>query len=203
MPRWTHRALPGALAALLLVSVACSRGDEDTPGGAASPTVPPGTETTSPIPTGATGSPSGASGLSGSLGETGATGATGDTSATANSVSVTALEYEFRIEGDVPAGQAGFVLQNEGDEPHELRLLQLSDGRTIDDIEALLDEGQPGEPPSWMVPVTGTFAKPGRTSEPALGELESGVTYVIACFIPTKKGIPHAALGMIEEIEVA
>jgi hypothetical protein len=200
MPRTMTRVLTAGIVALLLTTIACSRSDEETAGGAASPTIPPAEDVT-PTPTGNTGAATGASGLSGSLGETGATGATGD--ATSNAVSVTAVDYEFQLEGGVPSGEAGFVLTNEGDEPHELQVLQLTDGKTGADLEALVSEGVPGRPPSWVTPVTGTFARPGQTSEPAQGELESGQTYVFACFVTTKKGVTHAELGMLEEVAVA
>jgi hypothetical protein len=200
MPRTMTRVLTAGIVALLLTTIACSRSDEETAGGAASPTIPPAEDVT-PTPTGNTGAATGASGLSGSLGETGATGATGD--ATSNAVSVTAVDYEFQLEGGVPPGEAGFVLTNEGDEPHELQVLQLTDGKTLADLEALVAEGVPGRPPSWVTPVTGTFARPGQTSEPAQGELESGQTYVFACFVTTKKGVTHAELGMLEEVTVA
>jgi hypothetical protein len=196
------RTLTAGIVALLLTTVACSRGDEDTAGGAASPTIPPA-EDVSPTPTGNTGAATGASGLSGSLGESGASGATGETGAASNAVQVTGVEYEFQVEGEVLAGENGFVLSNDGEEPHELQVLQLTDGNTIQDLEALIEEGVDGPPPPWVTPVTATFARPGQTSEPALGELESGQTYVIACFVTTKKGVPHAALGMLDEIEVA
>lgn len=202
MPRTMTRALTTGLVALLLTTIACSRGDEDTAGGAASPTIPPAEDAT-PTPTGNTGSATGASGLSGSLGETGASGATGDTGATSNAVQVTGVEYEFRVESDVSAGQSGFVLTNDGEEPHELQVLQLTDGKTLQDLEALVEEGVEGAPPPWIAPVTATFARPGQTSEPAIGELESGQSYVIACFVTTKKGVPHAALGMLDELQVA
>ena len=204
MPRTMTRVLTAGIVALLLTTAACSRSDEETAGGAASPTIPPAGDVT-PTPTGNTGAATGASGLSGSLGETGgetgATGATGDP--TSNAVSVTAVDYEFQLEGDVPAGEAGFVLTNEGDEPHELQVLQVMDGKTLADLEALVAAGAPSRPPSWVTPVTGTFARPGQTSDPAQAEIESGQTYVFACFVTTKKGVTHAELGMLEEIEVA
>ena len=197
-------------ALLLLTAAACSRGDEDTAGGAASATIPP-VGNASPTPSGNTGAASGGSGVSGSLGGTGGTapsgasgasGASGESGATANTVDVTAVDYEFRVTGGVPAGDDGFVLTNDGDQPHELLVLQLEDGKTLRDLEAVVAKGVPTQPPSWVTPVTQTFAKPGETSDPAIAQLENGQTYVIACFVTTKKGVPHAALGMLDELEV-
>jgi hypothetical protein len=209
-PRFRHAVM--LFSALVLVTAAaCSRSDEDTAGGAASATIPP-VENASPTPSGNTGAASGGSGVSGSLGGTGETapsgvsdgsGASGETGATANTVDVTAVEYEFRLDGDVPAGNDGFVLTNDGEEPHELIVLQLEDGKTLQDVKDLVANGAPKQPPSWVTPVTRTFAKPGRTSDPVIAQVESGQTYVIACFVTTKKGVPHAALGMLDELHVA
>jgi hypothetical protein len=196
---------------VLLTAAACSRGDEDTAGGAASATIPP-VEDASPTPSGNTGAASGGSGVSGSLGGTGETapagvsggsGASGQSGATANAVDVTAVEYEFRLDGDVPVGNDGFVLTNDGDEPHELIVMQLEGGKTLQDVRDAIEGGVAKQPPSWITPVTRTFAKPGQTSDPAIAQLEDGQTYVIACFVTTKKGVPHAALGMLDELQVA
>ena len=191
--------------ALTLLATACSRSDEDTTGGATSGVPSPTGSST----TGNTGSTTGASGVSGSLGDTGTTGTTGTTGAsgesgaTANTVTVSAVEYRFRIDEPVPSGDAGFILTNEGEEPHELQVLELTDGKTIGDIEALVEAGLPNRPPSWVKPVAGTFAKPGEASRPANGQLESGRSYVFACFVPNERGVPHAALGMLAEVEAA
>jgi hypothetical protein len=128
------------------------------------------------------------------------TGATGATAAT-DALTVVAVEYEFQVEGSAEPGPAELVLVNEGEEPHELALMRLAEGRTIEDVEALIEEGVPDEPPPWVTPVGGTFARPGRASDPLQADLEAG-TYLFACFVTDDNGIPHAALGMIEEFEV-
>jgi hypothetical protein len=116
---------------------------------------------------------------------------------------VTAKEYRFQVDGPVPAGRDGFVLHNEGQMPHELEVLQLTQGKTVADLKAVVQSGSiPKQPPPWVTPVTATFAKPGKTSKPAIGTLQSGNTYVLACFVTTDKGVPHAALGMLQEIQV-
>jgi len=189
------------LAALILLGTACSRADEDTAGGASNPTIPPA-ESATPSPVENTGA-TGASGVSGSLGESGVTGASGASGAAGPAVDVTAVEYEFTFEQPVAPGDASFTLTNDGEEPHELQVLQLTDGKTIDDLRTLIENRVPNRPPAWVTPVTGTFAKPGETSKPATGSLESGQTYVFACFVPTKQGVPHAALGMLAEVTVA
>lgn len=165
---------------LTLGLVACAGADDDDGAGA----------------TGSTNGPTEATGETG--GETGTTGATG----AEGSTTVVATEYKFHVDGTIAAGDTELVLQNDGEEPHELALMRLEQGRTIEDVEALIEEGVPDEPPRWVTPVGGTFARPGRTSDPLRADLEAG-TYLMACFVTSKDGTPHAALGMIEELEVS
>jgi hypothetical protein len=190
-----------AIAVLMFVAVACHRSDEDTAGGAATVSVPPSPTTTPTAATGNTGA-SGASGVSGSLGTSGASGASGSTT-TANAVPVSAVEYEFRLDGGVPAGRDGFVLENDGRQPHELLVLQLDPGKSLADVQAAIENGVPDQPPAWVTPLGRTFAKPGATSKPLNLDVASDSTYVLACFVTTNKGVPHAALGMLEALPVA
>jgi hypothetical protein len=190
-----------AFGALVLVAAACHRSDEDTAGGAATVSVPPSPTTTPTASTGNTAA-TGASGVSGSLGTSGGSGASGAT-ATANAVPVSAVEYEFRLDGEVPSGRDGFVLENDGRQPHELVLLRLDPGKSFEDVQAAIANGVPTQPPSWITPVGQTSAEPGATSKPLNADIAPDQTYVIACFVATKKGVPHAALGMLEELPVA
>jgi hypothetical protein len=147
---------------------------------------------------GATGSPTGPAEETGGTGvATGTTGATG----TEGDTTVVATEYKFHVDGSVAPGETELVLRNEGEEPHELTLMRLEQGRTIEDVEALIEEGVPDEPPPWVTPIGGTFARPGRTSDPLQADLEPG-SYLMACFVTAKDGTPHAALGMIQELDV-
>ncbi|HXF36719.1 MAG TPA: hypothetical protein VNO17_05995 [Actinomycetota bacterium] len=120
-------------------------------------------------------------------------------------VTYTAVEYEFRGPASLPAGPVTIELRNEGEEQHELQLVRLEKGRTVEDVEALFEEGVPQGPPPWVTQVGGTFAAPGETAEqPVAADLEAG-TYVMLCLVPTERDgeqVPHAALGMIREVSV-
>ena len=195
-----------AIALLMTLAAACSRSDEDTAGGAATLSVTPSPTPTAVTTTGNTGSTTGASGVSGSLGTSGASGASGAGGAggTVNTVDVVATEYRFSFtDGTVPTGEDAFVLDNQGNEPHELVLFALTQGKTVADVKALIRQGVPKQPPSWVTPIGQTAAKPGTTSKPLEASLASGQTYVAACFVTTKKGVPHAALGMIARVPLA
>lgn len=140
-----------------------------------------------------------------STGTTGTTGATGESGESptlpVSESTVVAVEYEFEISGSFEPGPAEITLENEGEEQHELALSLLDEGRTIQDVEDVIAEGVPDEPPPWITTVDGTFAEPGQASEPLEVTLEPG-TYLLACFVTNRDGVPHAALGMLSTIEV-
>jgi hypothetical protein len=175
------------MVALVAALSACERDDEDTPGGAG--------ETGSALPASPTASPTGATGA--------ATGTTGTTGSSDGSVEVTAVEYEFRLPDELPTGETELVLHNEGEEPHELVLLGLAEGRTMEDVISYMQEhGVQGRPPRWVTLEARTFARPGRTSpRPATSDLQTG-TYLLACFVTTADGELHAELGMLQEVSV-
>jgi hypothetical protein len=129
---------------------------------------------------------------------TGATGTTGD-----DSVEVTAVEYEFEAPDELAAGTTDFILRNDGEEPHELVLMGLEEGRTIEDVTSYIEEhGAQGRPPRWITLEARTFARPGRTSgRPATSDLQAG-TYLLGCFVTTQDGETHAELGMLQEVSV-
>lgn len=110
---------------------------------------------------------------------------------------------EFAFEGPdtLPAGATTLELDNQGDQVHELAVAQLLDGKTIDDVNALLKKGIPSKPPKWVKSMEGTGAGPGETGTVDL-DLEPG-DYVFLCFVPDKESKkPHVALGMIKGVTV-
>ena len=144
--------------------------------------------------------------------EPAASGATATPSATASAdaesgdATFTAVEYGFDGPDTLPAGNVTITLVNEGEEPHELALFPVEEGRGPEDVLEYIEENPEldGPPPPWVVGEgTGTFAKPGKTAKPVSAKLEPG-TYLAVCFVSTKQsdGTPHAALGMISEITV-
>lgn len=128
---------------------------------------------------------------------------TEDDAATEESGPVTIVATEFAFEGPdtLPAGKVTIEMENQGKQPHELVMGELLDGKTIDDVNALLAKGDPGKPPKWFKTTGGTGAKPGGT-----GKLNADLTagnYVFLCFVPDKESKkPHALLGMIKDVMV-
>lgn len=138
----------------------------------------------------------------------GATGPTAENGAV-ETIPVEAFEYEFVLVLERPLapvtyepGAATFVFENIGEEEHEFVLMRLEEGRTFADILSYIEDADnQGAPPDLVTIVGNTFAEPGETSEPLTVDMSSG-TYVMACFVQTDDGVPHAALGMVESFTV-
>lgn len=115
----------------------------------------------------------------------------------------TYLATEFAFEGPdvLSAGNVTVTMDNKGKQMHELALGELLDGKTMDDVHALLKKGMPKKPPTWFRQVGGTGAKPGST-----GSLDAELTpgnYIMLCFVPDKASKePHVMLGMMKEVTV-
>jgi hypothetical protein len=90
-----------------------------------------------------------------------------------------------------------FNVVNTGQYPHELAVVQLPEGATV---EQLLQDPALQE---QMRFVGATFAEPGQAAPPlVLLDLEPG-TYTMVCFVDVPEGMPHVARGMVAEFTVA
>ena len=118
----------------------------------------------------------------------------------AQPVDVQGDEYAFVMPDEAEGGVVRFNVSNTGEELHEYALGRLDEGKTLDNVKAVLESGQ-GDPPEWFVDVGGVpLLSPGEE----LGltrELDAG-TYVFLCFIPTPQGVPHVELGMLKSFEL-
>ncbi len=130
--------------------------------------------------------------------------AKGKTSPPVAKSTITLRDFSF----GVPAGFTGrgaVAVENEGAQPHELALLQLDPGKTLDDAKAFLLTPPGGTPPAAPGKSVGGIAgvMPGETGYMQL-DLKPG-NYVAVCFFPdpTKGGLPHAVEGMIAEFTIS
>ena len=127
---------------------------------------------------------------------------------TAERIPIEAFEYElvFRLEPVLQPvsyehGAAEFVLENIGEERHELRIMRLDEGRTLEEwLDYTGDEGAV-TPPDWVMVEASTSAEPGERSETIAVQLVSG-QYTLACFLSTDDGVSHASLGMTKTFTV-
>lgn len=119
-----------------------------------------------------------------------------------NVVNIIATDYKFDAPDSIPAGLTTFRMTDSGKELHHATLIRLDSGKTAADFEAGMKTMKPGTPPpGWVIPAGGPNAvAPGNTSELTMA-VEPG-NYVLVCFIPDAKGVPHVAHGMFRGLTV-
>jgi hypothetical protein len=108
------------------------------------------------------------------------------------------VDFAFELSQDtVPANQPlVFKVTNMGEYPHELVIVQLPEGATI---EQALDGTLGFEDITF---IGATYSEGGQPApDLVLSGLEAG-TYTIVCFVDVPEGIPHVARGMIAELTV-
>jgi hypothetical protein len=110
-------------------------------------------------------------------------------------------DFGYDLPKALPAGPLTLEVVNDGPEPHELNLLRLPEGKTLNDVMKFLT-GEAGGPPPF-VPVGGMNGLDQGVTGYAELNLEPG-NYVAICNIPSPKneGHPHFALGMAWPFQV-
>jgi uncharacterized cupredoxin-like copper-binding protein len=113
---------------------------------------------------------------------------------------VTAVEYKFHgLPAELPAGEATILMENDGQEPHEMSLVRITTDATLEELLEL-----PERQAMEQIEDAGhLFARPGEDHRRTF-TLEPG-RYGYVCFVSTKKsdGVPHAFQGMAGEFTVA
>ncbi len=109
------------------------------------------------------------------------------------------LDFAFVLPTAIAAGEQVWQVVNEGQEPHEIMVIQLADGKSVNDALAFL-HAPDGESP--YVNVGGFQAiTPGQTGWLKLA-LAPG-NYVAICYVPgSATGELHFAMGMVQQFTV-
>lgn len=116
-------------------------------------------------------------------------------------VDIGATEYQFDVAASIAGGLTDLHLVNNGGEDHVAELLKLDDGKTKDDLDAILASAASEDAVEEVgTLIGGPGAGPGGTADTIL-DLDAG-NYVLLCFVPDANGTPHFALGMEQELEV-
>ena len=108
------------------------------------------------------------------------------------------VDFAFELSQDtVPANTPlVFKVTNVGEYPHELVIVQLPEGATVEEVL----EGTVGFEEIFFVGAT--YSEGGQPApDIVLTGLEAG-TYTLVCFVDIPEGIPHVARGMIAELTV-
>jgi hypothetical protein len=115
----------------------------------------------------------------------------------ATEVAVSATDYAFDI-GTVAAGPTSFVMTNDGEEPHFLEVVRLSEPGVLEEALAAEDPVAAG----LVVEELGGSSTVGPDQTAVFNtDLEAG-TYAMLCFVAGPDGTPHAFQGMAEEFTV-
>jgi hypothetical protein len=114
-------------------------------------------------------------------------------------VTVHAREFAFIAPATIAAGTTTFRLVNDGKQIHQISILRLAKGKTLNDYAAAIKAGKPAP---WAVGVGGpNAAGPGQSID-ATVTLDAG-SYVLVCWVPSPGGqVPHMAQGMIQPLAV-
>lgn len=120
-------------------------------------------------------------------------------SAPAADGAVRLLDFAFTLPQTIKAGAQTWEIKNEGKQPHELVLIKLAEGKTMDDVAAYMAQPAGLPPFEDMGGMQGIM--PGSTAWLDL-DLTPG-SYVAICHIPDPaSGEEHMHLGMIMPFSV-
>lgn len=136
------------------------------------------------------------------------TAAAGRAAAPASSMTIRLLDFSFALDSVVTPGRHTVRVENAGVEPHDLVLLRLAPGRTIEDVRTWLNperarRADADEPPPAFEEL-GTLAGgiaaigPGRESF-FDADFTSG-EYVLLCMATAPDGRSHIEHGMIRQV---
>jgi hypothetical protein len=119
----------------------------------------------------------------------------------ASDVAVTLKEYSFEVPAEIKAGTHTFKVSNQGEQPHEMILYKLAEGKTLADLQAYLSSTSPSDPLPGDIAGGALAIGPGMHSWTTF-DLQPG-TYVAICFIlDSGDGASHLGHGMIMPITV-
>lgn len=111
---------------------------------------------------------------------------------------IEAVEYGFHTNGSAPAGMTMVQMKNRGQEDHQTQFMRLNNGVTFAQVQAAFQMGERAT--ETLTTLTTLVGGPGTASSggtsAAMMNLSEG-QYLLACFIPGRDGIPHAAKGMV------
>jgi hypothetical protein len=108
-------------------------------------------------------------------------------------------DYSFTFTPAISAGRHTIRVINAAQQPHEIVLVRLLPGRTIDDLHRFVQQ-RVGPPP--FEPVGGTLGLSKGEENYMTSEFTPG-DYVALCFVPdAADGKPHVAHGMLKHFRV-
>jgi len=128
--------------------------------------------------------------------------ASGATAPTAD-VTVDLVDFNFAIPAEITTGPKVWQISNKGQQWHEMGIVKLNEGATIDDVLAMVQsEEESSGPPPFEDVAFWSPNSPGETGY-VTWDLPAG-EYTVICFLPDLAGdmSPHAAHGMVANLTV-
>jgi len=115
-------------------------------------------------------------------------------------VMITMVDYAFGLSAPLTAGRHVIRVENQGLEGHEVILMRLAPGKTLEDIQIWL--GDPESQPPISSSLGGVVLEEAGAEEAYFeAELTPG-DYVLLCTITAPDGRPHWEHGMILQMRV-
>jgi uncharacterized cupredoxin-like copper-binding protein len=112
-------------------------------------------------------------------------------------INITATEYAFEgVPDAVSAGLHRFILENAGEEQHELYLFYITGDQTLEELLELPEK----QVNKFTQAVDRVEAGPGASDQFNADLVPGRFGYV--CFVESADGTPHAFLGMVGEFTV-
>lgn len=126
----------------------------------------------------------------------------GAASLPAADLGITLRDYRFDLSAPVTAGEHRFRVRTAPGQPHELELVRLAPGRTVEDVFAYLAAPVPPPGPPPGVPLGGVVDLAAGFPVDFPAHLTPG-RYALFCFARDQRdGQPHVAHGMVAELDV-
>jgi uncharacterized cupredoxin-like copper-binding protein len=114
-------------------------------------------------------------------------------------VTVTLVDYNFKLSAPVRAGMRTIRVQNSGAQHHEVELVQLAPGVSATTFMKWIEKME-GPPPGKAL--GGVSGLESGMSAYFTADFSPG-NYALICFLPdSKDGKPHFAHGMVQQITV-
>lgn len=113
------------------------------------------------------------------------------------------LDFGFDVPERVPTGPQVWHVVNDGPQPHEMAMIRVLPGHTVEEVMSALQAGGEAAMQGLAVPYGGVQAMAIGLSSFIDLDLEAG-SYIILCFVPDPaSGQSHLALGMLSAFEAA
>jgi hypothetical protein len=116
------------------------------------------------------------------------------------------VDFAFGLPAELPAGEQTWLIENIGEQWHEMIFIPVPDGTTLEDAMMLMMAVEEGAEGDGGMPEFAAVWSPMSAGEKAwmTVDLAPG-TYLVSCFIPdvnSDEHAIHAALGMIQIVTV-